>query len=268
MTYLDALFLGIVQGLTEFLPVSSTGHLVIARDILGLQTDYGFAVDATFHFATAFAVLFYFRKDFKKIILSAWALIRKEHIETETKIPLLALLIGTIPGVLFGLALESKIESVFRTPTLVAWALIAGSGLFLLAEYAHKKIKKYQTLTVDKGFIIGLFQALALIPGISRSGATISSGMLLGLSREASARFAFLLSTPIILGGGAKKLLDLGGTGTVESEWFIIGFGAFIAFGSGLACIHYLLKFLKNHTLLLFVMYRIVLAVAVLLFLN
>lgn len=268
MTYFDALLLGIIQGLTEFLPVSSTGHLVIARDMFGLQINYGLAVDATFHFATAFAVLFYFRKDFKKILLSAWAFIRKEHIETETKILLLALIVGTIPGVLFGLALESKIDSVFRTSTLVAWMLIAGSGLFLLAEYIYKKIKEYQTLTIHKGFVIGLFQALALIPGISRSGATISSGMLLGLSREASARFAFLLSTPIILGGGAKKLLDLSEVVIVKNEWLIIGFGALIAFGSGLACIHYLLKFLKNHTLIPFVVYRIILAVLVLLFLK
>jgi len=264
MTYFDALILGFVQGVTEFLPVSSTGHLILARDLLGLQTDHGLAVDATFHFATAFAVLLYFRKDLQKLLIGAWAFVRQKKVETDTKILLFALIVGTIPGVLLGLTLEDKIDSVFRTPTLVAWMLILGSGLFILAEYMLKKTHKHKDLTVKKGFIVGLFQALALIPGMSRSGATISGGMLLGLSREKAARFAFLLSLPIILGGGAKKLLDLGGVGMAESEWLVIGFGTVIAFLSGLACIHYLLKFLRNNTLIPFVIYRVVLACVVL----
>ncbi len=265
MTYLDALLLGLVQGLTEFLPVSSSGHLILMRDILGIQSEYGLAVDATLHFATAFAVMLYFRKDVLELLQSVWDMFRGREVVRETRILLYALILGTIPAVVFGLLLEDSIETVFRSSTLVAWVLILGSVLFLGAEYANKKRVEETQLTVRKGVWVGFFQVLALIPGMSRSGATISGGMFLGLSRERSARFAFLLSLPIIVGAGSLKLLELGTSETAQQEWGIIAFGALIAFTSGILCIHYLLRFLKNHTLHVFVVYRVLLALVVLL---
>lgn len=265
MNYLDATLLGLVQGLTEFLPVSSTGHLILLRELLGLESVFGLAVDATLHFATALAVLLYFRKDIYELAIAFIRTVQRKYVETETRTLMYGVIIGTIPAVVFGLMLEQSIETVFRNTTLVAWVLIIGSGLFLLAEHVTKRLESHSELTVKKGLYIGFFQVLALIPGMSRSGATISGGMLMGLSRERAARFAFLLSFPIIVGAGSKKLLELGSAGVAQSEWFVIGFGAFVAFSSGLACIHYLLKFLRNHTLHVFVVYRILLAIVVLL---
>jgi undecaprenyl-diphosphatase len=266
MSLFDALLLGLLQGLTEFLPISSSGHLILLRELLGLQSEFGLAIDATLHFATAFAVLLYFRKDIYELVIAFTHTVQRKFVETETKILMYAIIVGTVPAVFLGLTLESSIETLFRSAELVAWVLIAGSVLFMIAEYVTKRFEAPKALTIKKGLYIGFFQALALIPGLSRSGATISGGMLLGLTRERSARFAFLLSFPIIIGAGSKKLIDLGGAGLVESEWLAIGFGALIAFLSGLLCIHYLLKFLKNHTLYVFVIYRIALASTILLF--
>lgn len=264
MTYFDAIILGLVQGITEFLPVSSTGHLILMREMLGLQVEFGLAVDATLHFATAFAVLLYFRKDLLELAQTCIHLVARREVEPVTKTLLFALAIGTVPAVIAGLYLEEAIETVFRKPHLVAWVLIAGSILFVLAEHVSKRIMEYKELTITRGLYVGLFQTLALVPGMSRSGATISGGMLLGLTREKSARFAFLLSFPIILGAGSKKLLELGSAGMATGEWMVIGASALVAFTSGILCIHYLLKFLRNHTLYAFVAYRVLLAAVVL----
>jgi undecaprenyl-diphosphatase len=264
MTFLDAILLGLVQGLTEFLPVSSTGHLVLMREVLGLQTEHGLAVDATFHFATAFAVLIYFRKDIYELALGFIQKLQGKVIEPHTNTLIWALILGTVPGVVAGLLLEESIDTVFRSPHLIAWVLILGSVLFLVAEYVTKKMSAHTELTVHKGVAVGFFQVLALIPGMSRSGATISGGMLMGLTREKAARFAFLLSFPIILGAGSKKLLELSTVGMGGYEWLVIAVGASTAFTSGLLCVHFLLRFLKNHTLHVFVVYRIALALLVL----
>lgn len=263
MSPLESIFLGIVQGITEFLPVSSTGHLILVREFFGIQTEFGLAVDATFHFATALAVLLYFRKDLLHLAHSLLKKVQGVPMEKEMSILFFALALGTIPGVIAGLFLEDTMDTFFRDAHLVAWVLIITSFLFVLAEYVTKKYAEHTELTVQKGVVIGLFQALALIPGTSRSGATISGGMLLGLTREASARFAFLLSFPIILGAGAKKILDLGSAGVIQQEWLVLGLGALSAFVAGIASIHYLLKFLKNNTLYVFVLYRILLALVV-----
>lgn len=261
---LEAIILGVVQGITEFLPISSTGHLILAREVLGLESEFGLAVDATLHFATALAVLLYFRADILRLVKSSLLWVRGRVVAAEDQKLILALLLGTIPAVVVGLSLEGAIESTFRSAELVAWVLIAGSGLFLLAEWARKRYEAPRAMRVRTGVIVGCFQALALLPGMSRSGATISGGMLLGLTREAAARFAFLLSFPIILGAGSKKLLDLGGANLPSGEWLMIALAAAASFGAGIASIHYLLKFLKHHSLMVFVVYRVLLALIVL----
>jgi len=263
MNVLEAIVLGIVQGIAEFLPISSSGHLILAREVLGLQVPEGLAVDATLQLATALAVVLYFRNDLLSIARGAWDMLRGKDVVRETRVLLVALLIGTVPAVLAGLFLEDMMDTVFRSAHLVAWVLIAGSVLFLIAERVYVRQEERRELTVSKGLWIGLFQTLALVPGMSRSGATIAGGMLLGLSRETAARFSFLLSVPIILGSGGKKLLDLGSANTQTSEWFMIGLAALVAFASGLAAIHFLLTFLKKHSLIPFVVYRIALALTV-----
>jgi undecaprenyl-diphosphatase len=208
--------------------------------------------------------MLYFRTRILTLIRGAYVWMRGKGIDREDRTLLIALTIGTIPAVCAGLLFESTIETTFRSAELVAWVLIAGSGLFLLAEYVLKKQKERQDLTIRKGLVIGLFQMLALIPGMSRSGATISGGMLMGLSREHAAQFAFLLSVPIILGAGTMKLFELSGSSVPLSEWGSIAVGALAAFVAGILSIHYLLRFLKNHSLGIFVIYRIALAAVVL----
>lgn len=261
MTLLESVVLGLVQGLTEFLPVSSTGHLVLAREFFGLGGEYSLAVDAVLHLATALAVLIYFRKDILRLLHSFSHMILRKEVERGDRILIWALILGTIPAVFFGLLFESSIEGAFRNTELVAYALIGGSLLFFIAERLAKQVS---ALNIKKGIIIGFFQALALIPGVSRSGSTISGGLLLGLTRENAARFAFLLSFPVILGAGLLKLFELGEAGILVSSGGMIAASALTAFLSGMFAIHFLLKFLKTHTLDVFIVYRLLLAVLIL----
>lgn len=275
MEALDAIVLGVVQGVTEFLPISSSGHLILARELLGVETEHGLAVDAVLQLVTALAVVLYFRADIGRLIADAWRLVRGVAVPAESRTMLGALAVGTVPAVLAGLLLEEMMDTVFRDPMLVAWVLLAGSGLLAFAEWvyarrnasasslaAHEAVPS--ALTLRTALSIGCFQALALVPGVSRSGATIAGGMLLGLTREHAARFAFLLMVPIVLGAGSKKLLELGGAGIAQSEWHMLALASLAAFVSGVASVHYLLKFLRHHSLLVFVAYRVLLACAVL----
>lgn len=258
MEIVQGVLLGLVQGVTEFLPVSSTGHLILAREFFGFSRDSGLAVDAMLHLATAVAVLLYFRTDILELVHGA---LRKER---KSLILGGALIAGTVPGVIAGVFLEETMDTVFRSATLVAGALAAGSILFVVAE---KLASQKSFITVQKGFGIGLFQALALIPGMSRSGMTISGGLLLGLTREEATRFGFLLSFPIILGAGAKKFLELWGSGAFVSESAMLAAAGLAAFLSGLAAIHFMIRFVRTHTLIPFALYRLALAALVLLLL-
>lgn len=259
MGVFEALALGIVQGLTEFLPVSSTGHLILVRELFGVTEVNGLAFDAILHLATATAVILYFHRDIGLLINTALRKLSRLPVNQSDLTLLYAILIGTIPAVVFGLTLESTMETYFRNPILIAGVLVAGSFLFMYAEWVY--MNNYETNKIDKkkGLKIGLFQALALVPGVSRSGATISGGMILGLTREEAARFAFLLAVPIILGAGTMKLLELI-AGDGEVEWTAVGVGAAASFVTGLAAIHFMLGFVKKHSLWPFIWYRIILA--------
>ncbi|MEX0917127.1 MAG: undecaprenyl-diphosphatase UppP [Candidatus Paceibacterota bacterium] len=260
---LSATILGLVQGITEFLPISSTGHLIIARELLGLQVEYGLAFDAFLHLATALAVLIYFWKDWRRLFFSALSYVQGKGIETKEKVLILALIAGTIPAAVIGFFSESRIEEYFRNVEFVAYALIAGSVLFLIAEWVGKQ---NEGLSIKKGWWIGFFQALALIPGMSRAGSTIAGGLLFGLSREEAARFAFLLSMPIILGVGGIKGFELFGGGAFSHSLFPILVSAVSAFVAGILSIHFLLKYLRTHTLGIFIVYRVALAIAIFIF--
>ena len=260
---ISCVILGLIQGLTEFLPVSSTGHLIVARDLFGIATTNGLAIDAVLQLATALAVVVYFSKDLLRLFYSAVSLMFQKSATPGDGRLLLALAIGTVPAVICGIFLESSMETIFRSGVLVAYTLLAGSVVMLLAEWVGKKrVQKndLSTLSPLKALGIGLFQSLALIPGMSRSGMTISGGLLFGLSRENAARFGFLLSIPIILGSGLKKLFELGFDGTLSAIGPELALGFLVSFISGLAAIHVLLLFVRTQPLYIFVAYRVLLA--------
>ena len=247
------IILGFIQGITEFVPVSSSGHLIVVREWLGVALEGSLAFDVMLHLATALAVIVYFHKDLFGVLRT---------IRTNRML-LYALIIGSIPAAILGLLFEDVIEVVFRDANSVAWALIVGSIVFIVAEKVSKKMHGGE-LTVKNAFIIGLFQTLALIPGFSRSGSTISGGLILGLDREQTTRFAFLLSLPVLLGAGALKLFDLmqGEGGMVAIGGVVTG--SMVAFIVGLGAIHGMIRFLKTHTLYVFVWYRVILAILIL----
>lgn len=267
MSTLSAVILGIVQGLTEFLPVSSSGHLILTHELLDTGLAYGLAYDAILHVATATAVIVYFHRHLWVLFQTFLRKIGRMPVNRKDEMLLNALIVGTIPAVVLGLLLEDVMETTFRSPLLVAGVLVLGSGLFVYAEYVHKKgTTPRGDLGARKGFLIGLFQSLALIPGMSRSGASIAGGMILGLTRPEAARFAFLLAVPVMLGAGGKKLLELlgGESGAVGIVPLIVG--AITAFAVGMFAIHFMLAFVRKYTLWPFIIYRLVLALGIVLF--
>ncbi len=264
MTHLVAIILGFVEGATEFIPISSSGHLIIVRQILGENNLGGLAFDAVLQLATSCALLVYFWKDVVRLVKNFFAWVFGKGIEQKEKTLLLAIILGTIPAVILGLFLEKEMETIFRNVHLVALTLVLGSLLFW---YAQKTATKNRVLNVGKGIIIGFFQCLALVPGVSRSGATISGGLINGLSQEEAVRFSFLLSLPVLFGAGLKKLFE------VRHDLFATGFGSSLLLGSivafvvGLLSIRFLMKYLKTHNLNLFIWYRVILALLILIWL-
>jgi undecaprenyl-diphosphatase len=260
MDIFSAIVLGIVQGLTEFIPVSSSGHLIFAHEILGFDSG-GLAFDAVLQLATTFAVLVYFHKDILRIIQTVRDVMLRRETVAEDRIFLYGICIGTVPAVFMGLLLEHWMETTFRSSQLVALMLLLGALLMYSAERIGKQ---NEMLTLKKSLVIGVFQTLALVPGVSRSGATISGGLFSGLTRETATRFSFLLSLPILAGSGAKKLFDLISRhelGSVGPSLFIASVVAFVV---GLTAIHFLISYVKKHTLNIFVWYRVALAIVIL----
>jgi len=259
MSIFEGILLGVVQGFTEFLPVSSTGHLILVRSLFEIDGTYGLAFDAVLHLATALAVIVYFRKDIWQLLQALLRKMGRLPVNQRDEILLYSLLMGTLPAVVLGLSLESLMETLFRSPLLVAGVLVAGSVLFIYAEWLYQNRPRTNEMNVRKGFKIGLFQSLALIPGMSRSGACIAGGMVLGLSRSEAARFAFLLAIPVILGAGLKKILELI-TLDVNVAWGAVAVGAIASFVTGIIAIHFMLSFVKKHSLWPFIWYRLILA--------
>lgn len=251
MSFFEAIILGLVQGLTEFVPVSSSGHLILVRDFFNFSSANGLAFDAVLQLATVLAVVVYFLRDIPTIL--------------KDRKFLLVLVLGTIPAIIFGFLLESKMETVFRSSQLVALMLIVGAGIMYFADRVSRL--GLNSINPKNGFLIGLFQSLALIPGISRSGATISGGLFVGLTRETAARFSFLLSVPIIGGSGLKKLLELSGSGVLMEFGLPLLLGSIVAFISGLWAVSFLIRYLKTHSLKPFIWYRIILASLILILL-
>lgn len=263
MTFLQSIILGLIQGLTEFIPVSSTGHLIIVRQMLGI-TDGGLAFDAVLQLATACAVLVYFWKDIKSLVVTSIKYVTKKTVDTSEIIMLKAVVVGTIPAIVIGVLLESYMETLFRSVFVVIVTLILGSILMAIAELYTKQKGYDEQLTPYKALTVGLFQCLALLPGMSRSGSTISGGLFAGLNREMATRFSFLLSFPILFGTGLKKLGDILSSSFSFHELSLLVVGSITAFAVGFAAIHFLITYLRTHTMHIFLWYRIALATVLL----
>jgi undecaprenyl-diphosphatase len=262
MDALQAIVLGIVQGLTEFLPISSTAHLRIVPAFFGWD-DPGTAFTAVVQLGTMAAVLLYFRKDLWNIA-RAWLRSLRDPVARQTLDARLGwyLIIGTIPISILGLAFKDKIETDARQLVLIGIALIVLGLILELAERTGRKEREIASLTMRDGVLIGFAQAAALVPGVSRSGSTISAGLFLGLTREAAARYSFLLSVPAVVLSGLFELKDVGEGGGAGAVPTIIA--TIFAFIVGYASIAWLLKYLVRHPVTIFVVYRVVLGVVVL----
>jgi len=259
MTILEAIILGLTQGLTEFIPVSSSGHLVLLHEAMGL-TENGLTFDIALHIGTLLALVIYFHKD---IVLLTQGLRGKNEYKRVSWL----LVLATVPAVIAGMLLESAAESAFRSSSLVAVNLIAVALLMLLAErvarrYQHKT--KLTKISIKQALAVGAAQAAAIVPGVSRSGSTITTGLLFGLDRVAATRFSFLLGIPITAGAITKVLLEDTALHQIQGEFSLFAIGAVTAWLSGLFAIKFLLRFLAGHTLAAFAYYRIALGLLVL----
>lgn len=263
MDLIQAVILGIIQGLTEFLPISSSGHLLLVPAVAGWK-DAGAGFTAVIQIGTLLAVLIYFARDLQRTF-AGWlrSLTNKELRGTaESKLGW-GIVVGTIPIVVAGKAFENQIDGPLRHPLVVASMLIGMALVLWVAERVGRQDRSLEAFSVRDGLVMGLWQAVALIPGSSRSGSTITGGLFLGLERAAAARASFLLSVPAILLSGVYKLIQereqLLGDGLAPT--LVASVAAFI---SGYAAIAFLMKFLQTRSTLVFVIYRIILGAVIL----
>src|SRR3977135_2658398 len=253
MSYIAAAaLLGIVQGLTEFLPVSSTAHLVLVSQALGLDpARFGLSFDVALHLGTALAVLIYFAR--------TWFELVSDVLHRCLRLPLLVA-IGTVPAALAGVALQSQVESGFRAPAWIAAFLIIGSIIFIVAERFTVARRPLESLGFMDALVMGVAQAIALLPGISRSGITISAGLYQGIRRADATRFSFRLATPVIVGAGAKTLLDARKAEALFNAPDVLAVGFGLSFVFGLLAVAFRVGFLRPHSLVWFVPYRLLVA--------
>jgi undecaprenyl-diphosphatase len=259
---IQAALLGIVQGLTEFLPVSSSAHLILARAFFGWDSDQlGLSFDVACHVGTLIAALIYFRREVAAMIASLPRLFHPARDPHARMVWLLA--VGTIPAIAVGLLFNKRIEEHMRTPAVAAIALAVGALGLLVAERAGSKTRRDDNLTMGEALLLGCAQAVALIPGVSRSGATMTVALLLGLRRADAARFIFLLAIPAILAAAGHEAPDVvrAGLGGDQATLFLIGVvtSAIV----GYAAVRFFIRYLVNHSLDLFAWYRLGLAAAV-----
>ena len=266
MSWFEAVVLGIVQGLTEFLPISSSAHLRIVGAAFGWE-DPGAAFTAITQIGTELAVLVYFRRDIWRILVAWFGSLtgRRKRNDPDARLGWL-IIIGSIPIVILGLLFKDAIETTLRDLRIVAIALVGFSLILYWADRVGAKRRSLDDLTVGHGIAYGLAQAAALIPGVSRSGGTITMGLFLGYTRTAAARYSFLLAIPAVLGSGAYEAYkaftgDVAGRGVAWAPTIV---ATVIAFGVGLSVIAWLLRYLNRGSFTPFVVYRIVLGLLVL----
>ncbi|MDD5605959.1 MAG: undecaprenyl-diphosphate phosphatase [Patescibacteria group bacterium] len=253
-TYIETAILGATQGLTEFIPISSSGHLILIREIFGFQ-DQGLAFDAVLHLATALAVLIYFWQEWKNISVAIFS--KKEtRTATQSRRLFLLIVVTTIPAIGAALLWAETIEQQVRGVIPVAALMVFTGLMFIWLERISQAKKDTSKLNFFDALGIGLAQAVAILPGISRSGATIITGMYYGLKRETAARYSFLAAMPIIVLAGLYSLWQFS-TAADTVAWEALAIGFVTAFGFGLLAIHLLINFLKNNRLFIFAGYLI-----------
>lgn len=260
MTSFEALVLGLIQGLTEFLPISSSAHLALTPWFFGWQAR-GLAFDVALHLGTLIAVLWFFRKEWALLIAATISIIRKRRVETVEEKRVIFLIIATIPGAIGGLLLEEKAETVFRAQALTATALIMMGVILWAADRFSRMTRDLTTMRWVEAALIGVAQVVALVPGVSRSGSTITAGRLLGLNRESAAVFSFLMSMPITAAAIVLKLPEVIRESGVSAPLVV---GVLSAAVSSWLAIAILLRYVTRHSYGIFALYRIILGVIVL----
>lgn len=264
MTLFQALLLGVLQGATEFLPISSSGHLVLFPWLLNWQlaSEGNLAFDVLVHLGTLLAVIVYFWQDIVQILLAVWNGIKqRDFLGTENARLGWYIIIGSIPAGVIGILLDDWFESIFSKPLVAAIGLLITSGFLLAAERIGKKQATLKSMKWQDAVKIGMGQALAIMPGISRSGSTISTGLLLGINRSDAARFSFLLGIPVIASAGGLQLIRLFSEGNIEGQLSILVIGFISAAIVGYLAIRLLLGLVKRRSLVVFSYYCFILAV-------
>ena len=267
MDILEILILGFVQGVAEFLPISSSAHLIIFRDIFGIGSGMSANMNLTFdialHFGTLLAIGVFFFKDFIKMIQKGFT---KGVKDDDGKI-LWYLVAATIPAAIVGVLFEEAIENVVRSNYVVIAIALAVMGIIIyLADKFSKETKTIKKMTLKDAILVGCSQVFALIPGFSRSGTTIAAGRVLGLDRESAAKFSFFLSAPVVLGAVCLQLIKGTAFSVIAANLGTFILGILVSFVIGLLCIKYLLKYLQKHNFKIFMIYRVVLAAVVLIY--
>ena len=278
MDIFQAIFLGIVQGMTEFLPVSSSAHLIFVPWLFGWTNPAlsGLEFNAALHLGTLLAVLVYFAPEWRRLVVAFFRSLAERSIGDDHDRRLVWLVIAaSVPAAIAGLLAEDAIDAVFHDPTnlrggllVIGIMMIVMGALLWVAERAGRRVYDMKHMGLGMAMTIGVAQALALVPGVSRSGSTITAGLFVGLRREAAARFSFLLSTPIVLAVGLKKLYDVVRAGGIpaDQQWgFALGFVA--AAASGFLCIFFLLRYLQRRSTAPFIVYRFLVGAGLLLLL-
>ena len=264
MDMLQVLILALVQGITEFLPISSSGHLILPAKLLG-WTDQGLAFDVAVHMGTLGAVVLYFRQDLFAIARDWLGSLAGKGSSFNSRLGWY-LIFATLPAVIFGLILKSLgLDEAMRTVAVICGTTLIFGALLGWADLKGKRVQPLEEMTFKQAMLVGFAQALALIPGTSRSGITMTAALMMGMTRDAAARFSFLLSIPVIVGAGSLLLKDL-----VESsapvDWGVLATGAIAAFISAWVCVHLFLAFINRIGLMPFVIYRMILGVVLLWF--
>jgi undecaprenyl-diphosphatase len=261
MTWLQVVVLAIVQGLTEFLPISSSGHLVLVPSAAG-WADQGLAFDVAVHFGSLLAVCLFFRHDIYALLRGTGQLLKLNHATPEARIAL-ALGIGTVPAAVAGLALAGWIEANLRSPSVIVGTLSGYAVIMVLADRLGRRDRNVADVTLRDALVIGCAQALALVPGTSRSGVSISGGRLLGFDRRDAARFSFLLSVPVIL---LATVYEMGGliVGDEPVDWTQLWIAAIVAAIVAYVSIDFFMRFVSRIGLLPFALYRVALAAVIL----
>ena len=260
MTVFQALVLGILQGLSEFLPISSSAHLALAPWLFGWP-DPGLAFDVALHFGTLVAVLWYFRREWISLLAAAREIVVQRRIETEAQRRVIYLIIATVPGAIAGLVLEEYAETSFRDPRIVAVALILMGVLLWLVDRFAARDRTLGAMRWLDALLIGLAQMFAIIPGVSRSGSTITAGRALKLSRESAAVFSFLMSMPIIAAAAVLKMPEALREHGLSAQMVV---GIVASAISGWLAITVLLRLVVRHSYGVFAVYRVLLGLGIL----